>query len=80
MIHHADTALKESWRKTFDSLPVDSRAALREALVELRRDAAKRAQYCWRQNKGPMALYWKVVSVYSGHIARALRPPKAVAA
>lgn len=31
-------------------------------------------QVQWGRHKAPMALYWKVVGVYAGHIARALRP------
>ena len=36
------------------------------------RDAAQRAQKSWRTHKAPMALYWKAVSVYARHIARAI--------
>ena len=32
-----------------------------------------KSQKCWRQNKGPMALYWKVVGVYAYHLCRVLR-------
>lgn len=42
------------------------------ALLALREDALKRAQYCWEKHKAPMALYWKVIGVYSGHLARSL--------
>lgn len=73
MIRKADHDLKSAWKARFDALPADSRAALRGALLDLRKDAAARAQYCWRKHKAPMALYWKVVSVYCGHLARALR-------
>ena len=73
MIHQADKQLKERWRERFQTLPADSRAALRDALLDLRGDAAQRANHCWRKHKAPMALYWKVVSVYAGHLARALK-------
>ena len=73
MIRQADRTLKEQWQKRFGALPAPAREALRGALLDLRKDAARRAQHQWRRNKGPMALYWKVVSVYAGHIARALR-------
>jgi hypothetical protein len=53
-------------------LPADSRAALRSVLLDIRADAAERAQTCWKRHKAPMAAYWKAVSVYAGHAARAL--------
>lgn len=54
-------------------LPVESRQALTEVLMDLRSEASERAQKSWRRSKGPMAAYWKAVSVYAGHIARAIR-------
>jgi hypothetical protein len=54
-------------------LPADSRGALRRLLLDLRADARARAEKCWRQNKAPMAAYWKAVSVYAGHTARLAR-------
>ena len=74
VIREGDRALKAGWRRRFDRLPAEARTALREALLELRKDAGERAQAQWARHKAPMALYWKVVSVYSGHLARALRP------
>lgn len=50
-----------------------ARDRLRALLMELRYDAARRADECWRRHKGPMAAYWRAVSVYAGHIARGLR-------
>lgn len=49
-----------------------AKAALRAILRDLQLDARARADKCWRTHKAPMALYWKCVSVYSGHIAKAL--------
>ena len=49
------------------------RGELRALLLDRRRDAQIRAEECWRRHKAPMATYWKVVSVYAGHIARVLR-------
>lgn len=49
------------------------RAAVLELLLEIRNHARASAQLSWRRNKGPMALYWKVVGVYAGHILRAIR-------
>lgn len=50
-----------------------ARVELRMLLLDLRRDAQKRAEECWRRHKAPMAAYWKAVAVYAGHIARVLR-------
>jgi len=55
------------------SLSPVARAELRQLLLELRADAQVRADDCWRRHKAPMAAYWKVVSVYAGHVARVLR-------
>lgn len=74
MIRDADKTLKARWRARFDALPPEAREALRGALLDLREDALARAQLQWRRHKAPMALYWKVVGVYAGHLARALRP------
>ena len=55
------------------SLSPSARSELRLLLLDLRADAQGRAEACWRRHKAPMAAYWKVVSVYAGHIARVLR-------
>lgn len=55
-------------------LPEPQRRLLAELLMDLRRDALERADTCWRRHKAPMAVYWKAVGVYAGHIARAIRP------
>ena len=61
-------------------LDLDGLAILRKQLYEERavankaaRDAAVRAEQSWRKKKGPMAVYWKAVSVYAKHIGRALK-------
>jgi hypothetical protein len=54
-------------------LAPESREALREVLLDLAADARGRAELSWRRHKAPMAAYWKAVSVYAGHCARALR-------
>ena len=74
MLRQADQLLKRRWARRFDELPPAAREALRAALLDLRADAAYLAELQWKRRKGPMALYWRVVSVYSGHLARALRP------
>ncbi len=54
------------------SLPLHTRELLAELLGELALDARQRADTSWRRHKAPMAAYWKAVSVYAGHIRRAL--------
>lgn len=54
------------------ALPVEQRRALSCLLRDLAADARVRAENCWRTHKAPMAAYWKAVSVYAGHTARAL--------
>lgn len=56
-------------------LQPDARAALVAVLQDLRLDARHRANDCWKRHKAPMAVYWKAVSVYAGHIAKALTCP-----
>ena len=73
MIRRADKQLKARWAARFEALPPEARQALRAALLDLRKDALARAQVQWARHKAPMALYWKVVGVYAGHLARALR-------
>lgn len=50
-----------------------ARAALAEILADLALDARGRADEAWRKHKGPMAAYWKAVSVYAGHLRRVAR-------
>lgn len=76
MIHKADRKLKNSWSSIFNTLPHESRVALKRALLALRQDALDRARYSWEKHKAPMALYWKVVGVYAGHLARAINIEK----
>ena len=71
-IRQGDRELKDAWRQEFEKLPLDSREALRDALLSLRTDALRRAELQWKRHKAPMALYWKVVGVYAGHLARAI--------
>ncbi|WP_084798521.1 hypothetical protein [Pleomorphomonas koreensis] len=58
--------------KRLQSLPVETRQVLGDILQDLAMDARGRAEKCWRTHKAPMAFYWKVVSVLTGHIRRAL--------
>lgn len=68
-----DADLQHKWRVRFRSLPPEARIALRLALFDLRRDAQARANYQWRKHNPAKALWWKVIAVYAGHIARVLR-------
>ncbi len=61
-------------------LSPDARAILVEIMRDLARDARARAQKSWKQNKGPMAVYWKAVGAYACHLQRALRRPPESAA
>lgn len=54
-------------------MPPEARAWLLVFLQDVRRDAQQRATKSWQQHKAPQALYWKVVAVYAGHMARVLR-------
>ena len=55
-------------------LPIESRQVVADILRDLSMDARTRAQKSWRQNKGPMAVYWKAVGAYATHLYRAVRP------
>lgn len=55
-------------------LPPEVRESLANLLLALAADASGRADACWKKRKAPMAAYWRAVSVYARHIARALRP------
>ncbi|MDK9702405.1 MAG: hypothetical protein OEL20_04645 [Sulfuritalea sp.] len=60
--------------KALDQLPIEAKVALRALLREISADARVRAEKCWRSHKGPMALYWKCLAVYSNHASRLLKP------
>lgn len=55
------------------SVPPEARRAVYTILMALRKDAQEKAAKSWRTHKAPMALYWKCVAVYSGHIAKLFR-------
>lgn len=54
-------------------LSPEAKSALMHVLADIRTDAILKAEKSWRQNKGPMAAYWKAVSVYALHIGRAIK-------
>lgn len=49
------------------------KSLLRTLCYEAATDARGRSDLCWRRNKAPMAAYWRAVSVYWRHTARAIR-------
>lgn len=55
------------------SMPPEAREWLILFLEDLRRDARERAAKAWKAHKAPMALYAKLIQVYSGHLIRVLR-------
>jgi hypothetical protein len=65
-----------SARRILD-LPPEQRRPLGVLLRELATDAATRAQKSLRQNKPWMFVYWRVVSIYAKHLARAIDPAEA---
>lgn len=69
-------SLKASER--LKSLSPEVRKALRALLMELRAEAHAKAEASWLKRKGPMAVYFRAVAVYAGHIARLLRDDAAV--
>lgn len=56
------------------ALPAEQRQVIYEILGDLTADARQRAQVSWRQNKGPMAAYWKAVGAYAHHFRRLAKP------
>jgi hypothetical protein len=47
--------------------------AVHRLLRQLGDQAHERAEASWRQRKGPMAAYWRAVSIYARHAAAASR-------
>lgn len=60
-------------RQLIDGMTPDARSALATLLAAIHKDAAQRATESWQRHKAPMACYWKAVSVYAGHLSRAVR-------
>lgn len=48
------------------------REIVRDVHRGIARVGRERANRAWDQNKGPMAVYWKCVNAWFGHIARAI--------
>lgn len=72
-IRNADQTLRDRWRHVFAALPPEALDALATALLALRADAHERSELQWARRKAPLACYWRVVAVYAGHFARAVR-------
>ena len=51
--------------------PPEARRVLRDVLLELAAEANVEAERSWSKRKGPMAAYWRAVSTYAKHLARA---------
>ncbi|TGQ69907.1 hypothetical protein EN829_014915 [Mesorhizobium sp. M00.F.Ca.ET.186.01.1.1] len=60
--------------KRISQCPPEARRLLADLLYDIHLDARQRANDCWTRHKAPMALYWKAVSVYAGHLYRVVRP------
>lgn len=58
--------------RALSELDPAARQALSRVLRAISADARSRADKCWKTHKAPMAVYWKGVAVYAGHLARAL--------
>ena len=54
-------------------LTPESREAISALLGDISADARMRSDKAWRTRKGPMAAYWKALSVYARHTRLALR-------
>jgi hypothetical protein len=54
------------------ALSPNEREAVRGFLLALHADAHPKAEENWRRRKGPIAVYWRCVGVYAGHLARAI--------
>ena len=65
-----------SARRILD-LPPEQRRPLGILLRELAADADAKAEHSWQTRKGIMAAYWRAVSIYAKHLARAIDPAEA---
>lgn len=62
------------------ALPLDQRRPLGILLRQLADQANAEAERSWKKRKGMMAAYWRIVSTYCKHIARAIDPASGRAA
>lgn len=54
-------------------MPDEARTWLIAFLYDIRKDAQVKAVKAWESYKAPTAMYWRIIAVYSGHIAKVLR-------
>lgn len=55
------------------ALPKDVRDRIANIFTEIAKQANIDAENSWQRRKGPMGLYWRLVSTYARHLSRALR-------
>lgn len=58
--------------RLLETLPAEPRLLLAVLLLDLSKDARRRARASWDARKAFVAAYWATVAVYAGHIARLL--------
>lgn len=59
-------------RAIMEEVPRDTRHLLGTLLRQLATEANAEGERCWRRGKAMMGAYWRVVAVYSKHIAHAI--------
>jgi len=64
--------------RMIEEIPPDNRRQLGTLLRPLADQAAAEGEKCWRGGKAMMGAYWRVVAVYSRHIAHAIDPRSTV--
>ena len=73
-IHVRNPVLGLPAAKAIIALPEEQRRPLGILLRQLAAEADGRAEDAWRSRKGIMAAYWRGVSTYAKHLARAIDP------
>lgn len=58
--------------RLLQTLPAEPRMLLAILLLDLSKDARRRARASWDSRKAFLAAYWATVAVYAGHIGRLL--------
>ncbi len=64
--------LLPAFREILDQVPADQRRLMGTLLRQLADEAAAKGDQCWARGKAMMGAYWRVVAVYSRHIAHAI--------
>jgi hypothetical protein len=73
LIHPKTEELTRQITASFEKVPNEARQALSKALTAVRHHATSLAEHQWKNHKAPMAAYWRVVGVWCGHFARAIK-------